>query len=732
MRLWNYLFILSFGISLVFAQDNTKASNFTTEFIALIQKHNEKPQLETYQKLESMGKNIPQVLETLTQHPEHFTIIFDLLLQNKQHLANHHDQIKSLLQTSNIEQIAKTLELLCEMGTKAQATTEVLQLLKHEDHMVRVYAVYTLGEISSSETSPQIFPFLTSEEQIWQHYRWVAARSIARLGILEENIASLRKFLMTSDLNSKIYILIALGETKNSSLAPDFIKVLQQEENFQNSNLIYLAIKYLGDLGSAAKDALPILEKLSTITPWKAVGIEAQKSIVGAKQIITEKAPPGWPQDLWEKCFQLEWVDFTNPSWTKLSIEKQIELSQSYRAWYAKKQNLPLEKKVTIDPISISVVFIPPGRYFMYQPRHKNWQRIVINKSFWCSKYEITQQQWQAVTQTTPWIWSEYYNNNNQNAVSHVSRRDIETLFLSKLGAEWSLPTRAQWNYMHRAGTTKQYSWGDKPEFAKEYAWIGFISSEKGPIEEGCHSYPVGQKKPNAWNIYDTNGNVCEWTRDFDGVDNSAVNQDFIQCDKVNPYDSEGNSGLICGTSWGFAPENKDSLILNYSGYHDSALGFRICSNIVEEEKKLGGTVQHFLDGYLNWKQPTSWQKKQVSPEFKLFTPVDSPSNISGKIQLRGTNIYKLDWKVTVSQILQRHIASSQNPCKIVEEKQFSNDKISKQYLHLKAGDQESISFYWHVQYGYVVIANLQGNSQFVQQQKKNFLEFGKSFSYKQ
>jgi formylglycine-generating enzyme required for sulfatase activity len=128
-----------------------------------------------------------------------------------------------------------------------------------------------------------------------------------------------------------------------------------------------------------------------------------------------------------------------------------------------------------------------------------------------------------------------------KNPVESVSW-DRCQVFLKQLheqvgGENFQLPTEAQWEYACRAGSTTRYFFGDKESELDEYAWYRKNSKTT--------SHPVGEKKPNAWGLYDMYGNVWEWCADRYGEEYYAHSPTD---DPAGP--AEGSGRVVRGGSW--------------------------------------------------------------------------------------------------------------------------------------------------------------------------------------
>ena len=151
-------------------------------------------------------------------------------------------------------------------------------------------------------------------------------------------------------------------------------------------------------------------------------------------------------------------------------------------------------KELTVDlgtGVTLNMVLIPAGEFMMGSPdaemglgkwfiegkarpegspgsktsdpqRKITQHRVRTTKPFYLGKYQVTQEQWEAVMGNNP-----SHFKGPKNPVEQVNWHDCQKFF-DKLnakpypgGGKFRLPTEAQWEYACRAGSTTKYCYGD-------------------------------------------------------------------------------------------------------------------------------------------------------------------------------------------------------------------------------------------------------------------------------
>ena len=198
------------------------------------------------------------------------------------------------------------------------------------------------------------------------------------------------------------------------------------------------------------------------------------------------------------------------------------------------------------DGTELELVLIRPGTFIMgseakdifAMPPHQ----VTLTKPYYIGKYKVTQKQWETMMGDNP-----SHFRGPRNPVENVNFDDCQR-FVRKLnekfaatGMKFSLPTSAQWEYACRAGSTTRFCFGDNESELHQYAWFGLNSNGR--------THPVGEKKPNAWGLYDMHGNLWETCSDW--YDNPAYPSRETLSPEFGPLGPpSGWAHVLRGGSW--------------------------------------------------------------------------------------------------------------------------------------------------------------------------------------
>jgi len=124
------------------------------------------------------------------------------------------------------------------------------------------------------------------------------------------------------------------------------------------------------------------------------------------------------------------------------------------------------------------------------KPSHE----VEITRGFWMQQTEVTQAAYEVATKANPSRFRGDYL-----PVENVTWFQANQ-YCEAVGAH--VPTEAQWEYAARGGS-KVARFGPLDQIA----WYLDNSSQE--------THRVATKAPNGWGLYDTLGNVWEWTSDW-------------------------------------------------------------------------------------------------------------------------------------------------------------------------------------------------------------------------
>lgn len=153
----------------------------------------------------------------------------------------------------------------------------------------------------------------------------------------------------------------------------------------------------------------------------------------------------------------------------------------------------------------------------------------------------------------------------------------------NQTGVTYRLPTEAEWEYFARAGTNTDYWWGNDIGGGNASCY-GCGTRWGGDNEK--KTAPVGSFDPNKFDIYDTVGNVWEWTCseyiEKYNDSNDELNDSKKETDRLEKITTGGEVVALRGGAWDEKPEKcrVSHRKVGYPGARSPNIGFRVVKEL--------------------------------------------------------------------------------------------------------------------------------------------------------
>ncbi|MFO0999187.1 MAG: protein kinase [Planctomycetaceae bacterium] len=292
--------------------------------------------------------------------------------------------------------------------------------------------------------------------------------------------------------------------------------------------------------------------------------------------------PPGSPE-------QPGWHGWPSDAPPPAIAPFNAEQAEQHQEAWAKYLNVPVEYT---NSIGMKFRLIPPGEFMMGSTHDEieealkfvgddpNWKvciqseiprhKVILTRPVYCCVHEVTQSQYERVTGNNPAYFAKSGGGKQRVAEIETGDYPVESLtwndaaqFCEMLsmsekfkpcyfrsgaavtlldGDGYRLPTEAEWEFLSRAGASTRYCFGEHNDGILSIGWLA--------LNAGDRTHRVGELTPNAFGLYDTNGNVWEVVQDWWEPSFHSHLTESPVVDPMGPLSSVGAERIMRGGSF--------------------------------------------------------------------------------------------------------------------------------------------------------------------------------------